>query len=240
VEHLFFKAVCGRLVLNARAGVIENTLLAGTSGASVAASIATDTLGKLVLPESKSLIGSHSLYTRYLVEASGFDNVTVLAEKLVVCYALFALTVDAALSHNVCGTDNCGLIGIKGVDKDLVSVKVYRGDTLAGYSLYLGDISHSLAGNTDSIYLLAIEAMLGEKLVEAIGIAGLEEYKDLALKLRGLVNEILGEVSSAEIVPYKAVVKLLDALEYGGSYVIAELACAPTEYTAYRTVIKKL
>ena len=105
MEHLFFKAGCRSLVFCGGIRVVEYAFFASTSGTYVTASITSDASGKLVLPESKSFVGSHSLKTSNLVKASGVDNLALLAEKLVVCNVLFALAVDAALGQHI-GSDD--------------------------------------------------------------------------------------------------------------------------------------
>ena len=194
VEHFFFKAICGRFVLNTGVGVIENTLLAGASGTSIATCVAADTLRKLVLPESESLVGSHSLDTSDLIKSAGLDYISVLAEKLIISNVLLALAVYATLSQNVAGVDKRGLVSVKGGYSKALTLCLDRADTLSGNSLYLGDISHTLTGDAYCIDLFAVKAVLGKELVEAIGIAGLEEHENLSLTLCGFFDQIFGEV----------------------------------------------
>ena len=51
MKHRFLKAVYGRLAFNTRIGIVKYTLFAGAGRADVAAGIAANAFGKLVLPE---------------------------------------------------------------------------------------------------------------------------------------------------------------------------------------------
>ena len=79
----------------------------------------------------------------------------------------------------------------------------------SAFSLIFEGSSMPLAGNAERVHLFSVKAVLGEQLVKAVCIAGLQEHKHLAVALAALFYEILREVCSAEIVPDKVLVDLL-------------------------------
>ena len=83
MEHFFFKFVRCCLVLRVGVSVVEHTLLAGTSRAYVAASVATNATGELILPEGKALVRAQCFKLCDLVESVYLNNISVVAEKLV-------------------------------------------------------------------------------------------------------------------------------------------------------------
>jgi hypothetical protein len=172
VEHLLFKAVGGRLVLHTGARIVKHASLAGASGTSIAASVATDATGKLILPEGKALIGSHSLKTSYLVKAIRLENLTLLSEEAIIGYVLFALAACALLKEYV-GRRNRNSLIIDGMYEKICALALNGSDSIGANSLDLTDIGHTLAGDTNGIYLFTVKAVLGKKLIKAIGIAGL-------------------------------------------------------------------
>ena len=118
VEHLFFKAVGDSLVFNTGVRVAEHALFTGTSGADITASIATDALGKLGLPESVSFVSAHSLKTCNLVKSCGSENLALVAEKLVVRNVVLTLTNCASVLKNVSESNFNGSILVDGGNSD--------------------------------------------------------------------------------------------------------------------------
>ena len=86
------------LLLNAGRRVVEHALLAGTRRADIAARVAASATGELALPEREALVGRHLLELFDLVEAVRVDNLSVLAEKLVIRDVLFRLAVAGICS----------------------------------------------------------------------------------------------------------------------------------------------
>ena len=72
--------------------------------------------------------------------------------------------------------------------------------------------------------------MLGEELIEAVGIAGLQKHQHLAILFGSLFDEILGEVRTAEIVKHKILLQLLGTAEHGRRYIIGKLPRLPAEH----------
>ncbi|MBQ1955601.1 MAG: hypothetical protein II350_07655 [Clostridia bacterium] len=77
---------------------------------------------------------------------------------------------------------------------------------LAVDALFIGrarKVYHTVAGYGNHVNAVAVNAMLGKKLVKAVGVAGLKEHKNLALELTCFCNKVFGKVSSAEIAENK-------------------------------------
>jgi hypothetical protein len=239
VEHLLFKAVGGRPVLHTGARIVKHASLASASGTSIAASIATDTTGKLILPEGKALIGSHSLKTSYLVKAIRLENLTLLSKEAIIGYVLFALAACALLKEYV-GRRNRNSLIVDGMYEKICALALNGSDSIGANSLDLTDIGHTLAGDTNGIYLFTVKAMLRQKLIEAIGVAGLQEYQDLSLGLTSLGYQIFRKVDAAEIVIDEVTAKGLLVFEQGGGYVIIEFTLLPAEHGGNRSVLQAL
>ncbi len=82
----------------------------------------------------------------------GFAVCTAIRQKR------FSLQGDAAI--------------VEGIHDNLATLFAHSRDAFRAL-LYLADIQHPAAGDAHSIDLFAVEPVLGQQLVEAIGIAGL-------------------------------------------------------------------
>jgi len=229
VEELFLKVSAGSLALYTGVRVVEYTLFSGACRASIAASITADATGKLVLPECKTLVGAHCFKLLDLVETVRVKNVAFVADELVISNVLFGLTVYAALCENVCTANSLRLVIVESVNEEIFALCLDRGDTLACDLANTVDISHTVTGDTDSIYLFAVKAVLADELVEAVCIARLQEDKDLTLDLAGTAEKVLREVSSAEIAVNKSLGELIGSCEHSGSHIVIELTALPAE-----------
>ena len=121
---------------------------------------------------------------------------------------------------------------------DLVLFEIHGGNAV-GQLLQLFGVGHAVAGDAHRVDLFPVEAVLGQQLVEAVGIAGLEEHQHLFLGLGGFLQQILGEVGAAEIVPHEAVVHLVHGGEHAGGHVVAELAFFPAQHPIDGAVFKQ-
>ena len=141
---------------------------------------------------------------------------------------LLGLAVDTAVGQQI-GAGKF-LIAVKqSMCHDLVPFEIHGGNAV-GQFLELFRVGHAVAGDAHRIDLFPVETMLGQQLVEAVGIAGLEEDQHLFFGLSGLLQQILGEVGTAEIVPHEAVVHLVHGGEHAGGHVVAELALFPAQH----------
>ncbi len=126
---------------------------------------------------------------------------------------------NVKLSVNAVDTDHSGAVKLRARHAR------NSGDPLC---LDLLNIQLAAAANADDIRTVAVNAVLGEQLVEAVGIAGLEENEGLALKL-GRLNHIFGEIRAAEAVVDKFV-KRLCRLKISDLGVMRHVAAAPAEH----------
>ena len=92
VEHILLEAVRGSLVVDARLGVIEHAVLAGTRGTYIPTRIAAYALGELVAPEVEALLRGHILELFHHFKAVRVEHIAVLADELVENDVLLALT----------------------------------------------------------------------------------------------------------------------------------------------------
>ena len=236
VEQLFLKGVGRRLVLHAGIRVVEHALFAGAGRADVAAGVAADAARKLVLPEGIALVGRHALEPLDLVKAVRVEHVAVLAEQLVIGNVLPGLAVDAAVGQQLRARQRERAV-IERFDRDRVAFDGERGQ-LPGAVAQLAAVEHPVAGHADCVDLLAVKAVLRQELIEAIGVAGLQEDQNLPLAER-LLHEIFGKIRAAEIVPDERLLQLLRAAEHGGRHVVAEFTGLPAEHAVDRSVGKQ-
>ncbi len=234
VEQLFFKAVCGSLIFNARLGVIENALFAGTCGAYVTACVAADAARELTLPERIALIGGHCLKALDLVKAMRIKYLAVLAEQLVIYYMTAALAVFAALEQK---------LGARCCENIIIRCKMYGlavllcAEQLGNEMLHLALVEHSVAGDSDNVNIVADYSVLAQQLIEAVRVAGLKKDSGLSLTVTELYG-IFRHISTAEAVINK-LGKLILGGKYGGSDIVAELAALPCEYARDSTVAQE-
>ena len=234
VEHLFLKAVCRRLVLHAGVRVVEHALFARAGRADITAGVAADAAGKLILPESEPLVRRHFFQLFHLVKPRAVQHLAVLAEQLVIGNVLFRFTVYAAIGQKLCSFQRLCAV-IQRIDQHLVALLTDGDDAVGGFTdaVY---VQHTVAGHADRIHLFTVKAMLGEQLVEAVGIAGLQKHQHLAVLFGGLFDEILGEVRTAEIVEHKIILQFCSAVKHSGRHIIGKLPCFPAEHAGNGSV----
>ena len=190
VEHLFLEGIYVCLLSGVELCAVEYALAAGACGAYVSARVASDALGKLSLEELELLSGAHSLDSLNLCESFTVAGVAGLADELVIDLVLLALANVATLKHTV--AVRAGLLTVDGIDLESITSighlsAAYCGNALcAARLLDLLDVKLTLAANADDVRLVAVNSVLGEELVEAIAVAGLEAYEGLALELGSL------------------------------------------------------
>ena len=61
MEHLFLKGICVGFLRGIKTVTVKYTLVAAAGRTDIAAGIAADTLGKLTLPESETLLRTQTL-----------------------------------------------------------------------------------------------------------------------------------------------------------------------------------
>ena len=120
-----------------------------------------------------------------------------------------------------------------------VRFKVNGRNAVKGF-LQLLRVGHSGAGHAHRIDLFTAEAMLGEQLVKAVGIARLEENQHAAFGFSRFGDEILGKVRAAEIVPDERGAQLVRIREYARRNVVGEFARLPAQRAVDRAVCKQL
>ena len=179
VEHIFLKVVSGSLVLHAGLGVVKYALDAAASGADVAASVATNALGQLGAPKFKSLVGTHRFQASDKIVFSVDGGVKTLTDHLVDVLVLLALAVQALVEEQLAKRHS--LLATLGGEDHAISVLGKGYDALDAIGTNLFGVHLAAAADTQRINLVAVYAMLGAKLVERIGIAGLYESDDLSI-----------------------------------------------------------
>ena len=112
-------------------------------------------------------------------------------------------------------------------------------DALNALLLDLLEAELAHAADTDNVSLITVYAVLCYELVEAVRIAGLQEDKRLALKLRAL-DHIFTEVRAAEAVVDEVCVQILRRLKVRRLRVVGHIATAPAEHTVYGAVAEQL
>ena len=101
----------------------------------------------------------------------GIEHFALFAQQLVIGDVLFGLAVFAAVGQELRPGQREGAV-VEGVDQNLIPFGADGEDALSGL-FDPGDIEHPGAGDADCIDLLPVKAVLGEELVEAVGVAGL-------------------------------------------------------------------
>ena len=192
---------------DARIGVIEYAVLAGTSGTYVTARIAADTLGKLSSPELVSFVSRHhfKLFNK-LKTSAVIVYLAVIADDLVKDNVLLALAGLALIAESL-GLGH-SLVAVESVDSNGLAVALHTCDSLDALGLYSVSVNLACAGNSDDIYVFTDNSVFLEKLVKAVCIAGLQEYKELAL-LAGFLDDVLGKIGRTEIIVDEICVQLL-------------------------------
>ena len=241
VEHLLLEGVNVCLLCGVELGAVKYALTAGACGAYVSARVASDALGELSLEELELLGGSHCFDLLNLCESFLIAGVAGLADELVVDLVLLALANVAALKHTV--VVGAGLLSVDGIDSESVASVGHLSaadsdNALDSGLLDLLDIELTLTANADYVRLVAVNSMLGEELVEAVAVAGLEANESLALEL-GCLDHIFGKVCAAEAVVNK-LIKALYGLKECGLGIVGHIADLPAQNSCYGTVRKEL
>ena len=153
---------------------------------------------------------------------------------------LLALANVASFKHTV--VVSAGFLTIYSIDLESVASighlsAAYCGDTLDSGLLDLLDIELTLTSYADYVRLVAVNAVLGEELVEAVAVAGLEANESLALEL-GCLDHVLGKVCAAEAVVYKFV-KAFYGLKECGLGIVGHVADLPAQNSCNSTVRKE-
>ena len=195
MEHIFLEIICSRLVLYLGVGVIENALDTATSGAYVSASVTSDTLGKLCSPEFKAFVGSHSLKLCYHIKFIVSGGLRALSDLLIYAAVGLALAAETFVKKRVLASDL--FISVKCGDLKHITVLGDCRDTLDAHSSELFNVDLSAASDTDGVDLASVYTVLGTKLVETVGITGLEQSYDLFI-LGHVRNKIFSYVAAAE------------------------------------------
>ena len=222
---------------NAGGGVVKHALLAGAGGADIAAGVATDAPRQLAAPESIALVRRHGLQFFHLVKtaAIGFD-LAIVSDQLVIDHVFFALAGKAPAGGGLKSLDRT--VAVNGLHRVNAVLENDAGDTGQPHVLQLFHIGLAITFNADDINLVAVNAVLGQQLVEAVGVAGLEEHGNLPF-LFALFDEIFGKVGTAEIVVNKPVLQFFHRVKDGGGHVIRELTGRPAEHPVDRAVRKQ-
>ena len=69
MEHLLLKGIGIRLLIAVILAAVEDTFAAAAGRTHIAAGVAADTFGKLLLPEMKTLLRTHGLQLLHFLEA---------------------------------------------------------------------------------------------------------------------------------------------------------------------------
>ena len=148
-------------------GIAEGNMVA------IAAGIATDTLGKLTLPEGKTLLGAHRFNLLDLGEfiTGKLRYSQRLSQLLIRNFISSALAHQAFVQQHVSLRQT--LFTISGVDNNLITVYAHADDTLSTGSLNLVDIQHTAAGCADGVDKLTLNAVILQQLVHSVCIARL-------------------------------------------------------------------
>ena len=104
------------------------------------------------------------------------------------------------------------------------------GGNALGALAHAAGIQHPAAGHADGVDLFAVKAMLGQQLVEAVGVARLEKNEHPAVPPAGFPDEVLGKVGAAEIVPDKIARQRAGVGKEGRRDIIVKLAALPAEH----------
>ena len=240
VEHLFLEGVNVCLLSGVELCAVEYALAAGACGAYVSARVATDALGELSLEELELLRGAHSLDSLNLCESFLVAGVAGLADELVIDLVLLALANVAALEHTV--VIRAGLFTVDGVDCESIASIGHLSAADSDNALDTGlldllDIELTLTADADYVRLVAVNSVLGEELVEAVAVAGLEANESLALEL-GCLDHIFGKVCSAEAV-VNELIKALYGLKECGLGIVGHIADLPAQNSCDCTVCKE-
>ena len=171
--HLLLNLVGISLACYRSIRLIKNALLAAARRANIAAGIATDTLGKLTLPEGKTLLGAHRFNLLDLGEfiTGKLRYSQRLSQLLIRNFISSALAHQAFVQQHVSLRQT--LFTISGVDNNLITVYAHADDTLSTGSLNLVDIQHTAAGCADGVDKLTLNAVILQQLVHSVCIARL-------------------------------------------------------------------
>ena len=137
----------------------------------IAARIAAYAARQLALPERKPLVRRHLLDFFNLIKACAVQNLAILAQKLVISNVLFRLAARAPLGQQFRSV-RLDFPVIERVDYDLAAVILHARNAVRARP-YLIHVKHTFAGHADRINLFAVKSVLCQKLVKAVGVAGL-------------------------------------------------------------------
>lgn len=163
------------------------------------AGVAANAAAELILEESELFFRAHGFDLLDLCKAVCVLCVAALADGLVENLVLLALADMAALQHAILIGER--LFAVERLHGDVLVCIVDRDirDALNALLLDLLEAELAHAADTDNVSLVTVYTVLCYELVEAVRIAGLQEDKRLALKLRAL-DHIFTEVRAAEAV----------------------------------------
>ena len=171
--HLLFNLVGIRLACYRSIGLIKNALLTTARRADITAGIATDALGKLALPESKTLLSAHCFN---LLDLGEFIT-GKLRYRQRLSQLLVRNFISSTLAHQALVQQHVSLrqtfFTISSAHNNLVTVHAHADDTFSTGSLNLFDIQHTAAGCADGVNKLTLNAVILQQLVYAVCITWL-------------------------------------------------------------------
>ena len=239
VEHSLLKGVHVRLLCAVKLRAVEDALAAAARRTHIAAGVAADAAAELILEESELFFRAHGFDLLDLCKAVCVLCVAALADGLVENLVLLALADMAALQHAILIGER--LFAVERLHGDVLVCIIDRDvrDALNALLLDLLEAELAHAADTDNVSLITVYAVLCYELVEAVRIAGLQEDKRLALKLRAL-DHIFTEVRAAEAVVDEVCVQILRRLKVRRLRVIGHIATTPAEHTVYGAIAEQL
>ena len=189
VEHILLEGVGSGSLSDTGVGVIEYAVFTGAGRTYISACVAADALGKLASPEVVALVGSHcfQLFNKLKACAVGI-YFAVVSDHLIENNVLLALAGLALVAESF-GLGHC-LVAVKSVDSNGLAVALHACDTLDTLGLNGISVNLACALNADDINVVTEDPVLFKELIEAVCIAGLEEYQELAL-LAGFLYQVL-------------------------------------------------
>ena len=102
---------------------------------------------------------------------------------------LLSLASQAAIGQCLHAADGLFTVIERG-NRQYLAIDCNSGNSLADLAPYAAYVQHTLAGDTDGIDLFAFKPMLCQKLIKAVGIAGLKEHEHPAFGLSRFLHKI--------------------------------------------------
>ena len=237
VEHVLLERVGGGLVARAGVRVVEDALFAAARRADVAAGVAADAAGELSAPEAVALLRGHSLQLFDLGKAARVLLLALLAQQLVIDDQLVALADGAAVQQRV--LFGHPVLAVERLGDEIAALLADGRDAVAPGGLDFLNVAGAVALDADHVDVLAQNAVLLEKLLEGVRVAGLQKRRDLAA-LSGFGDQIFREIRAREDAEHEVLFDLLRRMEDGGREIVEKLAGLPADHAVDRLVLQKL